>query len=136
MQPDEDLAVALTSVIGRLDRAVQARQCPGVTVSEISVLAHLAEHPGLTPVELAALENMRPPSVTRHLKSLTGRGLIEMARHPGDGRRIRADVTDAGSAALAEAVRTAWLTSRIAALNPAQRDILGDAVTILEEMSR
>lgn len=135
MQPDEDLAIVLTSVVGRLDRAISAGQPDDVSVSEMSVLAHLAAEPWLSPAELAVLENMRPPSVTRHIKALAARGLIELAPHPGDKRRVQAAVTDEGRQALEEARRTTWLTTRIAGLPDADRDLLGDAVRVLGSLS-
>jgi DNA-binding MarR family transcriptional regulator len=135
MQPDEDLAIVLTSAISRLDRAILAGQPDDVSVSEMSVLAHLAEQPGLSPAELAVLENMRPPSVTRHIKTLRDRGLIELAPHPGDKRRVQAAVTGQGRDALEQARKTTWLTSRIAELPEADRDILGDAIRVLDGLS-
>ena len=136
MQPDEDLAIALTTAIGVLDRAIQAGQPDDVSVSEMAVLAHISGTPSLGPVELAGLLNMKAPSVTRHIKSLTDRGLIEMAQHPDDGRRRQASVTNLGGIALEQAARRTWLTSRIAGLGPAQRDILAGTVKILEQLSR
>lgn len=135
MQPDEDLAIVLTSAISRLDRAILAGQPDDVSVSEMSVLAHLSEQPGLSPAELAVLENMRPPSVTRHIKALRDRGLIELAPHPGDKRRVQAAVTGQGRDALEQACKTTWLTARIAELPEADRDILGDAIRVLDGLS-
>ena len=135
MQPDEDLAITLTSAIGRLDRAIQAGQPDDVSVSEMSVLAHLAATPGLSPAELAVLENMRPPSVTRHIKALTDRGLIELSSHPSDKRRVRAAVTEQGRDALEQARKTTWLAVRIAELPEADRDTLAGAVQVLGSLS-
>jgi len=135
MQPERDLAIALTSAVSRLDRAILAGQPDDVSVSEMSVLAHLAASPGLSPAELAVLENMRPPSVTRHIKALTARGLIELAPHPGDKRRVRAGVTPAGRDALEQARKTTWLTARIAELNGDDRAVLDDAVRVLNDLS-
>jgi DNA-binding MarR family transcriptional regulator len=136
MQPDEDLAIVLTSAIGRLDRAISAGQPEDVSASEMSVLAHLAAEPWLSPAELAVLENMRPPSVTRHIKALAVRGLIELAPHPGDKRRVQAALTDQGRDALDQARKTTWLTARIAELPEADRDILAGAVEVLDGLSR
>ena len=135
MRPDEDLAIVLTSVISRLDRAISAGQPDDVSVSEMSVLAHLAACPWLSPAELAVLENMRPPSVTRHVKALTARGLIELAPHPGDKRRVQAAVTDEGRIALEQARKTTWLTARIGELDEADREVLTAAAQILGSLS-
>lgn len=135
MQPDEDLAIELTSAIGRLDRAIQAGQPDDVSVSEMTVLAHLAAQPWLGPAELAALLNMRPPSVTRHIKALTARGLIELAPHPGDRRRVQAGVTPEGREALDQASKATWLTSRIAALSEDARIALAGAMNVLDSLS-
>lgn len=135
MQPDEDLAIVLTSAIGRLDRAILAGQPDDMSVSEMSILAHLAARPWLSPVELAVLENMRPPSVTRHIRALEDRGLIELAPHPSDRRRVQAAVTGEGRDALEQARKTTWLTSRIAELNGDDRAVLDDAVRVLNGLS-
>lgn len=134
MQPDEDLVLTLTSAIGKLDRAILAGQPDDVSVSEMTVLAHLSEQPWLGPAELAALLNMRPPSVTRHIKELAVRGLIELAPHPSDGRRVRAGVTPAGRDALDQARRDTWLAARIAELPEEDRDILAGAVGVLDSL--
>lgn len=136
MQPDEDLAIVLTSAIGRLDRAIQAGQPGDLSVSEMSVLAHIAEQPWLGPAELAALENMRPPSVTRHVRALLDRGLIKLAPHPSDKRRYQAAVTEQGQEALAQARKTTWLTARIAELGEEDRDVLAGAMQVLDTLGR
>ena len=135
MQPERDLAIALTSAVSRLDRAILAGQPDDVSVSEMSVLAHLTASPWLSPAELAVLENMRPPSVTRHIKALTARGLIELAPHPSDKRRVQAGVTPAGRDALEQARKTTWLTARIAELSGDDRAVLDDAVRVLNDLS-
>lgn len=135
MQPDEDLAIVLTSAIGRLDRAIAAGQPDAVSVSEMTVLAHLADQPWLSPAELAVLLNMRPPSVTRHIKALAVRGLIELAPHPRDRRRVQAGVTPEGREILEQARKLTWLTTRIAELSEEDRDILAGAVGVLDSLS-
>lgn len=136
MQPDEDLALTLTSAIGRLDRAILAGQPDDVSVSEMTVLAHLAKWPGLSPAELAEILNMRPPSVTRHIKTLTARGLIELNPHPGDGRRVQAVVTNPGAIALEQARKVTWLATRLDELSEEDRAVLAGAVGILDFLSR
>src|SRR4029077_393249 len=100
-----------------------------------SGVAHLAGRPWLSPAERAVLENMRPPSVTRHIKALTARGLIELAPHPSDKRRIQAAVTEQGRGVLDQARKTTWLTSRIAELSGADKAVLDDAVRVLGYLS-
>ena len=67
---------------------------------------------------------------------LTARGLIELAPHPSDKRRVQAGVTPAGRDALEQARKTTWLTARIAELDEDDRDTLAGAVQVLDSLSR
>lgn len=137
MQPDGDLATALTSAVSRLAREITSGQSPDLSVSAMSILAVLATAPApYSPADLAMLENMAPPSVTRHLQAMKARGLIELAPHPADGRRVRITITGEGLDLLARVRQVAWLTVRVAELPAEHRAALDTAIPILDELSR
>jgi DNA-binding MarR family transcriptional regulator len=135
MQPEQDLVTALTSAVSRLAREITSGQSPDLSVGGMSILAGLDARPGISPADLAAAENMTPPSITRHLKALKARELIEMAPHLQDRRRVRITVTDKGRHVLAQARQVAWLTVRVAELPEESRAVLDTAVPILDELS-
>jgi DNA-binding MarR family transcriptional regulator len=60
-----------------------------------------------TQQELARLLNKAPAIVVSAIDELEARGLVTRTRDPADRRRSRLSVTDAGTAALAEADRLA-----------------------------
>lgn len=141
MHPEEDrpaeaLATALTAAVRRLYREISAGQLPGLTASEKAILADLDGQPGAGPAELAVMEAMKPPSVTRHVKALAARGLIELAPHPSDKRRVRISLTRAGRKMLADDCRNAWLHARIADLDGEDENVLRAAIPLLEGLRR
>jgi len=128
--------MALTSAVSRLAREIASGQTPDLSVSEMSVLANLEARPGSSPADLAAAEGIRPPSITRKVKALRARGLIEPEPHPGDRRRTRLTVTDKGREVLSAARKVAWLTVRVAELPEKHRTVLRAAIPLLDELNR
>ncbi|MER6978605.1 helix-turn-helix domain-containing protein, partial [Streptomyces carpinensis] len=77
------------AVIGRLRRRIRAAGDTGdMSLTQASVLARLTDNEGLTVSDLAAIEGMRHQSMTTTVAALTGLGLVERRRDPGDGRRL------------------------------------------------
>ncbi len=107
-----------------------------VTPSQYSVLAAL-KHSSSTLSALAEREQVRPPSITRVAASLEGLGLVERVVDPSDRRQVIVSLTDRGRDLLAQmrSRRTAWLSRRLAELDPAERQILAQAAEILQRVS-
>ena len=84
----------------------------------VAVLGSLDRHGPCTVGELAHLERVKPPSMTRIVNSLVELGLTVRRAHEADGRQVIVDLTDAARALLAEdrRRREAWLARRIAEL--------------------
>jgi len=133
----EDIALAhdVQVAVLRLARRLRAqRRDMGLTLSHLSVLALLGRTGPMTLGELAAAEQVRPPSMTRTVAALVDLGLVDRAVSPTDGRQFVVTVTRAGSELLAadRARREAWLAERLRDLSPAERDVLRAAVTLLD----
>ncbi|MEO3792801.1 MarR family transcriptional regulator [Nonomuraea sp. B10E15] len=96
------------------------------------------QHFGITPGELAELEKVQPPSMTRVIAKLEERGLVARHPHPTDRRQVTVTVTEAAEKLLKEERRRkeAWLTQRLKELSPEERAILRQAAPILEKLSR
>src|SRR5690242_7059757 len=94
MKPETD--TTLTDAAARLRlgivrtarrlRQEAAAEASGLTPTSTAALATIERHGPLTPSELAELERVKRPTVTRTLGCLEREGLIERMPDPSDGR--------------------------------------------------
>jgi DNA-binding MarR family transcriptional regulator len=139
---DPGLATSLRISISRLARRMRAERAaqglqPELSDSQLAALAAL-EKRTMTPGELAEYEKVQPPSITRVIASLEGRGLIKRMPHPSDRRQVVLTVTDEGRDVVRQTrqLREAWLARRLRDLTPAERAVLKEALPILEKLSQ
>ena len=135
IQPD-NLAIDLRIAVMRTSRRLRIEATGDViTPGQYTVLAHVRGG-ALTLRELAALEHVQAPSMTRIVNALTEHGFVSRAADPQDGRQIHVRITPAGEAALNEArsQRTAWLAQRVAGLSEEDRLTLSRAAHIMQEL--
>jgi DNA-binding MarR family transcriptional regulator len=87
--------------------------------------------------ELAAIEQVQPPSMTKILASLEAAGLIERQSHPEDRRQSVISVSAAGGALLHEElrVRDEWLARKLAELSDADIEKLTQAADVLQRLA-
>lgn len=132
------LAEELRISVARLSRRLRRQAMSGMSITQFSALAALDKHTEMTPRELADHEHVKPPSMTRTVASLEAAGLVVRRAHPTDGRQVVLAVTEAGRSLLAEHRRRkeAWLSQRLAELEPEERAALERAAPILEKLSR
>ena len=133
------LAVLLRDAITRLNRRVrQTRPVGDLTATQLSALASLELAGTMTPRELADIERVRPPTMTKIVAKLEERGLVHRTPHPTDGRQVILAATPAGRAMLAQfrRVREEWLAQRLAELTADQRETLRRAAEILHDVAR
>jgi DNA-binding MarR family transcriptional regulator len=133
------LAPMLRDAITRLNRRVrQARPVGDLTVTQLSALTSLELGGALTPRELADVERVQPPTMTKIVAKLEDRGLVQRSPHPTDGRQVILSATESGRAVLAhhERARDEWLAARLAELTPEERDSLRRAAEILQKVAR
>lgn len=133
------LATTLREALTRLNRRIrQARPIGDLTATQINALLSLQLGGALTPRELADLERVQPPTMTKIVARLEERGLVQRTPHPTDGRQVILSATDEGRAVLAQyqRARDEWLTRRLAELAPDERDTLARAVEILDKLAR
>lgn len=86
--------------------------------------------------ELAAAEQVRPPTMSRIVAGLARSRLIHIAADPQDARRMRIVATSKGVRLLQQGRqrRIAYLASHLNRLAPQQLAKLGDAVEILQAL--
>lgn len=131
-----DLATQVRVAVLRLSRRLRAERDTSVSEAQFSVLAAVCFHGSLTPGELAAHEQVRPPSMTRTIDGLEAAGLVERTRTSTDGRRVDVAPTAAGRAIVERTAerRNAWLEVRLAELTDDERATLADAAGIIARM--
>ena len=132
------LAAELRVALMRTVRRLRAEKSDAdLTDGQYSVLAVLDRLGPRTPGEIAAHERVQPPSMTRTIAALTELGLVSRTEHPADRRQVLVALTDAGTATVRETRRRrdAWLARRLAALTPAERDVLARATEILRRIA-
>lgn len=135
----ESLAKTLREAIIRFSRRVrQARPVGDLTFSQLSALTSLQLHGALTPRELADVERVQPPTMTKIVGKLEERGLVARTPHPTDGRQVILAATDEGRAVYAvhENARNEWLAVQLDQLTPEERDILARAAEIMQRVAR
>ncbi|RSM96249.1 MarR family transcriptional regulator [Nonomuraea sp. WAC 01424] len=139
LRSDAGLASALRVSNARLTRRLRRQAAAhSLTPTQFATLAAVERHSGITPGELAELEKVQPPSMTRVIATLEERGLVARTPHPTDRRQVTVTVTEAALTLLKEERRRkeAWLTQRLKELSPEERSILRQAAPILEKLSR
>lgn len=131
-----ELASQLRLAITRAARRLRQQADGGLTPSMTSALAVIERHGPLTPSELASVERVQRPTITRVLARFGELALIDRAADPADGRSTRVSISPAGRELLHELRnrREAYLARRIDELDADDRATLDRAVTILERM--
>ena len=132
------LAHDLRLAVMRLSRRLRTQRIDtSVTLTHLSALSTLKRHGPMSPGELAAHERVQPPSMTRVVVALEGKGLVTRTPHPTDGRQVIIDLTPAAEALLSDEAhaREAWLTGQLQQLPREEREILRDAAVIMDKLA-
>lgn len=116
----------------RISRRVRFESTDIVAPHQFSVMARLQETPR-TPRELADIERVSPPSMSRTVAALVERGLVLRADDPTDGRQVILSLTPEGARTLKHIRRRRdeWMASRIKGLSAEEREVLARASEIL-----
>lgn len=136
MTDDPPLASRLRLVILRMARRLRQEKVGEITPSQLSALASIYVSDGLSLGELATSERIAPPSMTRIVVRLEEDGLVRRRADAVDRRVSRLEITPTGAALLAEIRnrRDAYLTVRLQSLDDHERDIVAQALPILERI--
>ncbi|MFT4864899.1 MAG: DNA-binding MarR family transcriptional regulator [Ilumatobacter sp.] len=125
----------LRLAIVRLARKQRQQAGTGLTPSLQSALAMIDVRGPLTMGELAAVEQISPPTITRIVSKLEEMDFVARAADPDDGRIARVEVTAEGHRQLAESRerRDVWLRKRLDGL---ARDDLAALVAAIGPLER
>jgi len=132
-----DLAPRLRSAVTRLNRRLRSSSLGGISPGQASALAMIERLGSPALSELAAAEQVRPPSMTRLVDALEADGLVLRRVDDADRRCQRVTLTAAGRRALStiRSRKTAFLEERLGDLSAAELDAVGRALPILERLS-
>jgi DNA-binding MarR family transcriptional regulator len=132
-----ELASRLRLSVTRLARQLRQTADSDLSPTQGSILATVSNHGPLTLGELADLERVASPTITKAISLLHDKGLVAKTTDPEDRRFVRVTLTPAGQALLerTRARKTAWLARRLADLSPDQLDQLRTATELLEDLT-
>jgi DNA-binding MarR family transcriptional regulator len=108
-----------------------------LSIPVMAVLGALFRRGELTVGELAALERVQPPTMTRKVNFLEEGGYLTRRPHDSDGRVVVVTLTDRGrDTVLADRRRRdEWLSRQLRDLTPEQREVIRAAAPILRDLS-
>ena len=134
-----DSAAQLRMAIVRTARRLRqeaAGEAHGLTPTSTAALASIDVHGPLTPSELADIERVKRPTMTRTLGCLEREGLIERTPDPADGRSSLIAINAAGRERLRRlrGRKNAYLARRMRNLTPEEIETLERAAEILDRM--
>lgn len=136
---DAGLASELRLSVMRLRRRLASERHPDnvLSMNAMAVLGALYRNGELTVGDLAKIEMVQPPSMTRTVNCLVDGGFALRRPHDTDGRQVLVELTEKGRTTLLadRARRDEWLTQRLRDLTPDERAVLRSAAPILERLA-
>jgi DNA-binding MarR family transcriptional regulator len=131
------LASVLRLSLLRAARRIRSQRVnTSVTLSQLSALATVGKCGPLSAGEIAGIERVQPPSMTKILASLEAAEWVERCSHPEDRRQSIISITPAGRALLAEETRARdeWLAQRLVDFSADELAKLEAAVEVLDRL--
>jgi DNA-binding MarR family transcriptional regulator len=134
---DEVDASRLQAIFVRLARFVREQNPSGLPMTAASLFSTIEANADATLSELAALEGVAPPTITRLIGALEQRGLVERLADPVDGRVCRVRLTRRGveQHAIWRAEYFRRFDEKLAALPREERANLVGAIDSLERLA-
>lgn len=134
-----DAAAQLRMAIVRTARRLRqeaAGETNGLSPTSTAALATIERHGPLTPSELAEVERVKRPTMTRTLGCLEREGLVDRTPDPADGRSSLVAINAAGRERLRRlrGRKNAYLARRMRDLSNEEIETLELAAEILDRM--
>ncbi len=131
-----EVASRLRLAVTRTARRMRQESDPSLSPTQTAALATIERRGPLTPSELASIERVQRPTISRVAARLVEAGLVERLPDELDRRGARLRVTDEGRRRLHDvrSRKTAYLAERIERLGPEERDLLMRASDLLERL--
>ena len=132
----EEVAGRLRLAVNRLHRRLRQESLGGLSPAQASALGSVRRHGNPTLGELAAMEQVQPPTMTRIMAGLTEAGMVTRVADARDRRSARVRLTPAGEQTL-ERIRTrknAFLVRRLDQLSEGEQRDATELVALLEHL--
>ena len=131
-----ELANVLRPTITRLARRLRQQDHTGLGPTMTAALSSIAKHGGPTHGELAAIEQVAPPTITAVVGKMENLGLVTRETGTTDRRVTLIRITPAGIDQLHEvrSRRTSWLAFQLDSLTDDERRRLVDAADVLAKL--
>jgi DNA-binding MarR family transcriptional regulator len=134
-----NLADALHSAAIHLLRHLRKEdRASGIGPAQLSALSVLVFGGSMSLGDLAAAEQVKPPTMVRIVRSLAKQRLVKARANKQDRRKIKISATTQGRALMLRArqLRVQALAERIAALSESEQDHLRSALAVLGDLLR
>jgi DNA-binding MarR family transcriptional regulator len=134
--PLPDTAERLRLSVARLARLLRQQDDSGLGPTVTAALSTVAKHGPISLGDLAAREQVAPPTITKVVEKMVAAGLVERSADSTDRRVSRVGVTALGLERLADFRnrRTAWLSERLNELGADDLARLEAATAVLERL--
>ena len=139
--PDDPAAVAdalHSAAIHLLRRVRQEDERTGVTPGRLSALSVLVFGGPMRLTDLARIEQVKPPTMTRIVAGLETQGLVRRRAVADDARAVRLETTPRGTKVMHEGRRrrVERLTGALQTLSAGDRQILARAAALMEQLAK
>ncbi len=133
---DAEVAARLRLVVTRLARKLRQQVVGPLTPSQMAALAAVERLGKPTLGELAASEQVQPPSMTKMVVGLEAAGLVTRREDDADRRVVRVALTSEGRRTVqrSRSLRTAYLVRQLRRLSDDERASLHRVVALLERL--
>jgi DNA-binding MarR family transcriptional regulator len=122
--------------VARMARLLRQQDQSGYGPTLIAALSTISKDGPITLGELAAREQVAPPTITKVVEKLMASGLVARTADASDRRVVRVAVTRKGFKQLDayRTRRTEWLAERLNGLSDDERQRLEAALDVLEKI--
>jgi DNA-binding MarR family transcriptional regulator len=133
---DEELATRLRVAVTRLNRRLRQQSLAGLSPAQASALGSVSRLGTPTLGELAAAEQVQPPTVTRLVAGMEVAGLVTRRADATDRRVCRVQLTAEGRRTLQRirSLKNAFLTRRLASLDAGEQALAAELTALLEHL--
>ncbi|MHB8221160.1 MAG: MarR family winged helix-turn-helix transcriptional regulator [Acidimicrobiales bacterium] len=133
---DQELATRLRVAVTHLHRRLRQQSLAGLSPAQASALGSVNRLGAPTLGELAEVEQVQPPTVTRLVTAMEGAGLVTRFGDRTDGRVTRVQLTSEGRRSLLRirSLKNAYLERRLDQLDRAEQENVAHLVALLERL--
>lgn len=132
----EEVATRLRIAINRMQRRLRQQSLAGLSPAQASALGTVNRLGSPTLGELAATEQVQPPTMTKIVANLTDAGMVTRVTDAADRRSARVRITPAGTRTLERirSLKNAFLVRRLSELSADEQQNAAELVALLEHL--